>query len=152
MINIYEIMQVAVTPVFLLAGIGSLLISMTNRLGRIKDRIRVLQRAVLDHVEIQKSPIFLKAISKLTWRSRFCYFSISLAVSSGLFVCIVILCMFIQGLYGLEISQTVAFLFMLCIALLIFSLVFLVIEIYIATRTIHEKGEDVEALIHRQQR
>ena len=52
MINIYEIMQVAVTPVFLLAGIGSLLISMTNRLGRIKDRIRVLQRAVLDHDEI----------------------------------------------------------------------------------------------------
>ena len=66
MINIYEIMQVADTPVFLLAGIGSLLISMTNRLGRIKDRTRVLQRAVLDHDEIQKSPIFLKAISKLT--------------------------------------------------------------------------------------
>ena len=66
MINIYEIVQVAVTPVFLLAAIGSLLISMTNRLGRVKDRMRVLQRAVLYHDEIQKSPIFLKAISKLT--------------------------------------------------------------------------------------
>ena len=75
-----------------------------------------------------------------------------MAVYSGLSVCIVIRCMFVQGLYGLEISQTVAFLFMLCIALLIFSLVFLVIEIYLATRTIHEKGEDVEALIRRQQR
>ena len=74
-----------------------------------------------------------------------------MAVCSGLFVCIVILCMFVQGLYGLEISQTVAFLFMLFIALLIFSFVFLVIEIYVATRTIHEKGEDVEALIRRQQ-
>ena len=94
MINVYEIMQVAVTPVFLLAGIGSLLISMTNRLGRIKDRIRVLQRAVLDHVEIQKSPIFLKAMSKLTLRSRFCYFSISLAFSSGLFASSSSVCLF----------------------------------------------------------
>ena len=147
--DIYEIMQVAVTPVFLLAGIGSLLVSMTNRLGRIKDRMRVLQRFSLDHKESPENGILERARLKLTFRSRFCYFSISLAVTSGLLVCFVILCMFVQGLYQLEISQSIAILFMLCIIFLIFSLIFLVIEIYLATRTIHKRGEDVETVIHK---
>ena len=37
-ISISEIMQSAVTPVFLLAGIGALMNVMTGRLGRIIDR------------------------------------------------------------------------------------------------------------------
>ena len=36
-LSISEIMQTAVTPVFLLAGIGALLNVMTGRLGRIID-------------------------------------------------------------------------------------------------------------------
>ena len=46
LININEIMQIAITPVFLLVGIGSLLLTMTNRLGRIKDRVRIAQHFV----------------------------------------------------------------------------------------------------------
>ena len=42
-LSISEIMQTAVTPVFLLAGIGALLNVMTGRLGRIIDRLRYLQ-------------------------------------------------------------------------------------------------------------
>jgi hypothetical protein len=35
--------QLAVAPVFLLSGIGAILAVMTNRLGRIIDRARVLE-------------------------------------------------------------------------------------------------------------
>ena len=42
-LSISEIMQSAVTPVFLLAGIGALMNVMTGRLGRIIDRLRYLQ-------------------------------------------------------------------------------------------------------------
>ena len=73
MININEIMQIAVTPVFLLAGIGSILISLTNRLGRIKDRMRVLQRFALDYETSSENRIFERARLKLILRSRFCY-------------------------------------------------------------------------------
>ena len=65
MININEIMQIAVTPVFLLAGIGSILISLTNRLGRIKDRMRVLQRFALDYETSSENRIFERARLKL---------------------------------------------------------------------------------------
>ena len=42
-LSISQIMQSAVTPVFLLTGIGALLSGMTGRLGRITDRLRYLQ-------------------------------------------------------------------------------------------------------------
>ena len=63
MLNINDIMQIAVTPVFLLAGIGSILISLTNRLGRIKDRMRVLQRFALDYETSSENQIFERAPS-----------------------------------------------------------------------------------------
>ena len=58
LISIAEIMQIAVTPVFLLAGIGALLNVMTARLGRIKDRMRVLQQALVNVEE--KEEMFLR--------------------------------------------------------------------------------------------
>ena len=47
-IRIAESMQMAVTPVFLLAGVGLILSVLGVRLGRIKDRMRVLQQALVN--------------------------------------------------------------------------------------------------------
>ena len=149
MININEIMQIAVTPVFLVAGIGSFLISLTNRLGRIKDRMRVLQRFALDYETSSENRIVERARLKLILRSRFCYGSIILSLISGLLVCLVIFCLFLEGLYQEPIPQIVAVLFMLCVGALIFSLIFFGLEVYLATRTIHKRGEDVEAVIYK---
>ena len=41
--TISQIMQSAVSPVFLLAGVGALLNVLSGRLGRIIDRLRFLQ-------------------------------------------------------------------------------------------------------------
>jgi hypothetical protein len=40
------IIELSVAPVFLLAGIGALLTVLSNRLGRITDRARVLERRI----------------------------------------------------------------------------------------------------------
>ncbi|MBX9812193.1 MAG: DUF2721 domain-containing protein [Burkholderiales bacterium] len=40
---IAHVIQLAVAPVFLLTGVGALLSVMTNRLGRVIDRARVLE-------------------------------------------------------------------------------------------------------------
>jgi hypothetical protein len=40
--SLLPMIQLAITPVILIAGVGSLLLSMTNRLGRIVDRTRIL--------------------------------------------------------------------------------------------------------------
>ena len=41
--DIIEAMQAAVTPVFLLTGVGALVNVMMGRLTRIKDRMRIMQ-------------------------------------------------------------------------------------------------------------
>ena len=57
-LSISAIMQTAVTPVFLLAGIGALLNVMTGRLGRIIDRLRYLQ-SYLSRVNVHDQEIIL---------------------------------------------------------------------------------------------
>ena len=42
-VTVAHAIQLAVAPVFLLSGIGAILVVMTNRLGRIIDRARVLE-------------------------------------------------------------------------------------------------------------
>ena len=146
-LDINQIMQVAVTPVFLLAGIGALLNVMTSRLGRIKDRMRVIQKASFQ-TDIEEDRTVLNiARLKLILRSRYCYGAICFSASSGLFVCFVIIALFIEGLYKLDGSFIVAMLFMTCMIFLIISLVCLVIEVFIATRSIHKKIEDTEAVM-----
>ena len=44
--TISQIMQAAVSPVFLLTGVGALLNVLSGRLGRIIDRLRFLQRYI----------------------------------------------------------------------------------------------------------
>ena len=40
--NLLPTIQLAITPVILITGIGSLLMTMTNRMGRVVDRTRIL--------------------------------------------------------------------------------------------------------------
>ena len=88
-LSISEIMQTAVTPVFLLAGIGALLNVMTGRLGRIIDRLRYLQ-SFLERVNFEDKEIILMNRTRLILRTRFINTSIFFCTLSGLIVCIVI--------------------------------------------------------------
>ena len=139
--DIYQIMQVAVTPVFLLAGIGSLIISMISRLGRIKDRMRVLQRAYIELNGAEGNLVLEESRLRLILRSKFCYAAICLSAVSGLFVCCIILTLFVEGLYQLSM------LFISSMIFLIFALIFFVIEVFIATRSIHKKMDDTESVL-----
>ena len=47
---ISEAMQAAMTPVFLIVGVGGLLNVMTSRLGRIKDRERLIYSIIHENV------------------------------------------------------------------------------------------------------
>ena len=67
-LSISEIMQSAVTPVFLLAGIGALMNVMTGRLGRIIDRLRYLQ-SYLSRVSHKDQEIILSNRKRLILRT-----------------------------------------------------------------------------------
>ena len=43
------------------------------------------------------------------------------------------------------------FLFMACITFLVFPLLFLVVEVFLPTCTIHNRGKDIVSIIHEQE-
>jgi uncharacterized iron-regulated membrane protein len=65
--TIASVIQLAVAPVFLLAGIAGLLGVLSTRLGRIIDRTRVIERRV-PQVKLDEQRALLRAETTLLWR------------------------------------------------------------------------------------
>ena len=145
-IRIAESMQMAVTPVFLLAGVGLILSVLGVRLGRIKDRMRVLQQALVN-IEGAGKEVLEDERNKLTNRSKLIYVSICVCAASALFVCFVIVSLFVGNLYEKDLSLFISFLFITCMLLLIISLIFFVLEVFISTRSIHRRLIDSESVL-----
>ena len=147
-LSISEIMQTAVTPVFLLAGIGALLNVMTGRLGRIIDRLRYLQ-SFLERVNSEDKKIILMNRTRLILRTRFINTSIFFCTLSGLIVCIVIGALFVGGINQIKLDSFISIAFILCMLSLILSLIFLICEILFATRTSRKNLLATESIIAR---
>ena len=147
-LSISEIMQTAVTPVFLLAGIGALLNVMTGRLGRIIDRLRYLQ-SFLERVNSEDKEIILMNRTRLILRTRFINTSIFFCTLSGLIVCIVIGALFVGGINQIALDSFISIAFILCMLSLILSLIFLICEILFATRTSRKNLLATESIIAR---
>ena len=147
-LSISEIMQTAVTPVFLLAGIGALLNVMTGRLGRIIDRLRYLQ-SFLERINLEDKEIILMNRTRLILRTRFINTSIFFCTLSGLIVCIVIGALFVGGINQIKLDSFISIAFILCMLSLILSLIFLICEILFATRTSRKNLLATESIIAR---
>ena len=98
--------QQSVAPVFLLTGVGAILGVLSNRLGRVIDRFRLLESRVenkrIDHTA---------EINMLLRRSRWIHWAISLCTSSALLICLVIAVLFIGTELNKDPSTTISILF-----------------------------------------
>jgi Cu/Ag efflux pump CusA len=129
--------QMALTPVFLLTGIGSLMGVLTNRLSRIVDRYRALER-VLSAPEAQQLPSETQQrhgveMETLTDRSRLIHRAIGFCTLSALLVCLVVAMLFIGALIDRDLSVLIAILFTLTMGSLILGLFSFIGEINLAT-------------------
>ena len=133
--DIGHVIQLAITPVFLLTAVGTLINVLVNRLGRSVDRRRTLT-ASLSHVE---GDVAASARGELTYvqrRVRLIYSAILLAVLCALLICLLIAIAFIDALISANLAQLVAILFVLAILALIGSLGLFLREIYLGVNTI----------------
>ncbi len=132
--DLSHIIDLAVAPVFLLAGIAGFLNVMSGRLGRIVDRARIIERRTLSITDEQ---LLVKANDELKtlWRRvRLINWSIGLCSSAGLMVCALIVSLFVGGYWSFYIDGLVVFLFVLSLLLLIASLMLLLKEVQLATQ------------------
>lgn len=120
--EIAPLLQLSLGPVILISGIGLLLLSMTNRLGRLIDRSRLLSEARrhatpadVERVEAQ--------IGVLTKRARVLRRAIVYAVVSLLFAAVLVITLFLAAVLRWEAVIVVVVLFACCMLALIASLV-----------------------------
>ena len=146
--TIAHVIQIAVAPVFLLAGIAGLLGVMTNRLGRVIDRARSLARGERHASSTEETALILQENRNLLQRGRFINLAIAFAGSSALLVCLLIMTLFTAGLLGVNFSKFVAVVFIISMALLIIALSFFLMEVFLATRLMRSGLAKTEAIIH----
>ncbi|MCS7283325.1 MAG: DUF2721 domain-containing protein [Anaerolineae bacterium] len=122
--EIIPILQLSISPVALISGVGLLLLMMTNRLGRVVDRARLLARErstlATGHERLSLQ------IQILLLRADLLRKAIVFAAFSALFAAVLVITMFLAGLFRWGIAWLISLLFIACMGCLIISLVFFI--------------------------
>lgn len=134
-LGIARVIQLSVAPVFLLTGVSALLGVLTNRLGRIIDRARALEGALIHQPELQPPHIHADLLT-LSKRARLINAAITLSVATALFVCAVIASLFVGAFMEINVTSEVAILFIVAMIALIGALIAFLLEIFKATATL----------------
>jgi hypothetical protein len=124
--------QLSLTPVFLLLGIGSMLSVMTNRLARVVDRAIRTERE-LDQVTPEQLPLSHASLATLSRRAKLINRAILFCTITALLICAVVAMLFIGGFLKFDASLTVAILFVTAMASFFTGLLFFLREIFVAT-------------------
>jgi hypothetical protein len=137
MLGFYDIavahaIQLAVAPVFLLTGIGAILAVMTNRLGRIIDRARILEDK-LETVSTKLVGTFRADLAILSRRAKLISRAITLCTATALLICMVIAVLFLSAILSFDATIPVAVLFVAAMISFFFGLLWFLREIYLAT-------------------
>ncbi|MEB4592777.1 DUF2721 domain-containing protein [Candidatus Thiothrix sp. Deng01] len=133
--NVAHVIQLAVAPVFLLTGVGSLLSVLVNRLARVVDRFRVLDVQLPTALELATTFIH-KEMSVLSQRARLIHWAIGLSTGCALLVCVVIGTLFLSAMIGVDLSNVISILFILAMFALVSALLCFLYEIQLATSSI----------------
>ncbi len=116
-----SIVQTAVSPVILISGVGLLILSMTNRFGRVLDRSRLVRDKLQNAPEGERKRLGsqLKILIK---RARLLRLAISFATLSALVAAILVIALFFTAFLHAEAVLLNAIVFIVCLVSLILSL------------------------------
>jgi len=110
-----QIIQLAVAPVFLLAGLGAFLNVCAGRLARIVDRMRKLEPRILDS-RGEEHERLLSEVRLLDRRSRIVSSAIFTTVLAALLISAVVILLFLAFLTGYRFGTSIALLFIAAMA------------------------------------
>ncbi len=133
--TIANLIQLAVAPVFLLAGIAGMINVLALRLARVVDRSRALEAEPPDDHEAVRR-LYFEELTILDLRMRVVNWALSACTAGALFVCVVVAILFIAGLAQFAFAQLIAVLFVLAMLLLIAGLILFLYEVRLATRAL----------------
>jgi len=132
---IAHIIQLAVAPVFLLAGIGGILNVVASRLARVVDRVRRVEAEIESHDEDLRR-IELSELAVLSRRITLCHWSVGLCTAAALLICLVVMVLFVADLVSMNFAVPVSLLFIAAMVSLTLGLLLFLTEVTIATRSV----------------
>src|SRR5688572_19436161 len=137
--NITNAIQLALTPVFLLAAISAMLNVISSRLSRIIDRGRSLteKKEVIESYEQEEIHNELRLLER---RRHITSRAITMFTVAALLVCLVIVTLFIQVMISAPLNWVIAALFILSTFGLVIGLWYFLREVYLAANTVRIRG------------
>ena len=136
-----SILSLSVSPVVLISGVGLLLLSITNRLGRVVDRTRALAHQARGADEDMKGRI-QKQMKLLYRRAEVLRLSILAGSLSILLVSCMILCLFLTFVFTTDFRPIVMILFAGCIVSLIVSISLFTKDVTLSLRALSMEISD----------
>ncbi len=126
--ELIPVLQMAVGPVILISGVGLLLLSMTNRLGRVIDRARILCQDLRED-KVRDPRGHLTQLRILARRAKLIRLAITLASASVLLAAVLVITLFLVALLQADLGWLVTLVFITCLLALIGSLVAFILDL-----------------------
>jgi len=131
MSEIVPLLELSIAPVIVISGVGLVLLSMTNRYGRVIDRSRILADALRTAADADR-PRFLEQQKIMLRRARMLRLAITLETLSLLLAAVLIITLFVSALFGFETVVLIAVLFVVCMSALIAGLLVFIVDVNIS--------------------
>jgi len=132
-VDVAHLIQVALTPIFLISAVGVVLNVMTNRLARIVDRARAIEDRIHKKdftARIEEMHDLLRVLAR---RARHMNRAITLVTISALFISLVVMMLFVNAFLHWDLSEFIAIMFIASMLSLATALLEFLIEVRIAT-------------------
>lgn len=134
-IEISQVIQLSVAPVFLLVGIAGFVNAFVARLGRVVDRRRHL--AHLMHApDARRRELTARELRILDDRARLVHWGMTLCITTAMLVCLTIVTVFLDFLFEMEHPRMVGAMFVLAMVSLITALGLFLREVFLAVESL----------------
>ena len=135
-VDIAHLIQIALTPIFLISAIGVTLNVLTSRLARIVDRARAMEDVLRQPAPTHDGRDLHAALRVLARRARYINAAITLITLSALFIALVVVMLFVNAFLRWDLSAFIACMFILSMLSLAAALSAFLREVRIATTTL----------------
>lgn len=129
--TVAHIIQAALTPVFLLSGIATLLNVFSTRLARVADQVEAVSRA-LASADVSESRALARRLKRLHLRSLALDAAVILAAVGGAATCAAVLALFVSSLREMSNSWVLFGLFGLAVVCALGGVIAFTVEMLIA--------------------
>jgi hypothetical protein len=138
--DVAHTVQLAVAPVFLLAGIGGFLNVCAARLARVVDRARCVEPLLFSTTGVEHDRL-LAEIRVLDQRITVVNRAIFFSVSSACLTCMVVILLFASQLFAAKLDTLIALLFIASMLAMGLAFALFIVETRLGSQVVHIRNE-----------